>query len=182
MYERLYQSVCNYLIGWDICDSILHSAISSQIYWCLISIYLVRAWNTRLCARAIDPWLSPLKEMKYLPVAFSLSLPQQYSIVQLLQPLTWAILILECCWSKSRRLCSIRSNLSQVAYFAANVKVMYSALLEDNAIVACLFEHQLTGPLFSMKIYLNVNFGLFLSSAQSESEQPLIRSFLSPYT
>lgn len=32
-------------------------------------------WNTELCARAINPWLSPLEGMKYLPMAFFLSRP-----------------------------------------------------------------------------------------------------------
>lgn len=39
-----------------------------------------------------------------------------------------------------------------VASFAARVRAMYSASVDDNATVGCFFEHQLTGPPFNMKI------------------------------
>ena len=35
---------------------------------------------------------------------------------------------------------------------AASVSAIYSASVEERATVACLFEHQLTGPPLSMKI------------------------------
>ena len=62
------------------------------------------------------------------------------------------------------------SKRNQVPSFAANVKAIYSASVEDRATVDCLLEHQLTEPPLSMKMNLNVDFRLSLSLAQSESE------------
>lgn len=76
-----------------------------------------------------------------------------------------------CCWLGCRRPSSVSRSYSQVASFAAGVKLMYSALVDhERATVGCLFEHQLTGPLLSMKIKSEVDFQLFLSPAQSELE------------
>ena len=69
---------------------------------------------------------------------------------------------------------------SQVASFATNVKAMYLVLVDERAIIGCLFEHQLIGPPLSMKIKLKVDFRLFLSSAQSKSEYPSTNSLLWP--
>ena len=45
-----------------------------------------------------------------------------------------------------------------VASFAASIKATYSALVDDNVTVGCLLEHQLTGPLLSMKMKPEVDF------------------------
>lgn len=51
---------------------------------------------------------------------------------------------------------------------------MYSAFIEEKAIVDWRFEYQLTGPLLYMKIYLNVDFLMAWSLAQSELEYLLM--------
>lgn len=75
-----------------------------------------------------------------------------------------------CCWSGHRRPSSVSRSLSQVVSFAARVRAIYSALVDDNATVDCFLEHQLTDPLFSIKMRPDVDLWLFLLSAQSESE------------
>ena len=67
---------------------------------------------------------------------------------------------------------------SQVASFAASVRAIYSALVDEKATVGCLFEHQLIGPPLSIKMKPEVDFQLFLSPAQSESEYPSTSSLL----
>lgn len=52
----------------------------------------------------------------------------------------------------------------QVAFFVANVKAIYLALMEDWATVNCFLEHQLMKPLLSIKIKLNIDFRLSLFS------------------
>lgn len=71
-----------------------------------------------------------------------------------------------------------------MASFAARVNATYSASVDDKAKIACLLEHQLTGPPFSMKMKPDVDFLVAWSPAQSELEYPLmIRSppSLPPY-
>lgn len=65
---------------------------------------------------------------------------------------------------------------SHVASFSARVRAMYYALVDDNAIVGCFLEHQLTGPSLSIKMKPEVDFRLSLSPAQSESKYPSTRS------
>lgn len=57
---------------------------------------------------------------------------------------------------------------------------MYSASVDDNATVRCFFEHQLTGPPFSMKIKPEVDFQSSLSPARSDSEYPSTKSLSWP--
>lgn len=65
---------------------------------------------------------------------------------------------------------------SHVASFAAKVRAMYSTSVDNNATVGCFFKHQLTNPLFSMKMKLEFDFRLFLLLAQSEFEYPSTKS------
>ena len=52
----------------------------------------------------------------------------------------------------------MRRSRSQVASLAASVKAMYSASVDDSATVDCRFEHQLTGPPFSINMKPEVDF------------------------
>lgn len=81
-----------------------------------------------------------------------------------------------CRWSGWRGLNSVSSRRSHVASFAASVRAMYSASVDDKATMGCLLEHQLTGPPLSMKMKPEVDFQLSLSPAQSKSEYPSTRS------
>lgn len=63
-----------------------------------------------------------------------------------------------------------------MASLAAKVSAVYFASVENRATFACLLEHQLISPPFSMKMNPDVDFRLFLSPAQSESEYPSIFS------
>lgn len=45
-----------------------------------------------------------------------------------------------------------------MAFFAAKVSATYSTFVNDKITVACLLEHQLTGPSFSMKMNSDVDF------------------------
>ena len=47
---------------------------------------------------------------------------------------------------------------SHVASFGASVNATYSASVEESATVDWRFEHQLTGPPLSMKMYPDVDF------------------------
>ena len=85
-----------------------------------------------------------------------------------------------CCWPDYKRPSSVSNKQSHVASFAAMVSGMYSASVNKRIMVGFLFEHQLTSPPFTMKMKLDVNFRLFLSPAQSESEYPSIGSLFSP--
>ena len=129
---------------------------------------LVLAWNTGLCARARDPWLSPLSETVGSP-SLGLRLLRSLSIACTHEFLL-ETLISACCWSASNTPSSVRSRRSQVASLAASVSAMYSASVEEIATVNCLLEHQLIGPPFSIKMKPDVDFRLSLSPAQSESE------------
>ena len=84
------------------------------------------------------------------------------------------------CWSSGCRRPSLVRKRSQVASFAASVRVMYYAFVDDRATVDCLFEHQLTGPPLSIKTNPEVDLRLSLSPAQSESEYPSTSSLSSP--
>ncbi len=66
--------------------------------------------------------------------------------------LSCAILISKYWLSSSSTPISVRSSLSQVAFFAARFNVTYSASVDDQATVGCLLEHQLTGLPFSIKM------------------------------
>lgn len=68
------------------------------------------------------------------------------------------------------------SKQSYVPSFAAKVKAIYLALVNDNTIVAYFFEYQLIVPLLSMKIKLEVDLQLFFLLAQSKSEYPCTNS------
>ena len=85
-----------------------------------------------------------------------------------------------CCGSGWRIPNSVSNRRSHVAFFAASVKVIYSASIDDKATVSRLLEHQLTGPPFSMKMKSEVDFRLFLFPAQSESEYPSTKSLSWP--
>ncbi len=57
-----------------------------------------------------------------------------------------------------------------MVFFAAKVSATYFASVDDRATVACLLEHQLTGPLLSMKMNLDVDFLVAWSPSRSELE------------
>lgn len=143
---------------------------------------LVLEWKTGLWAKAIDPLLLPFNEMttcESVAVVDSLSPPHAISRSY------WMLcthvfcsetLMKTCCWSGCKSPSSVSSRRSHVASFVASVKAMYSASVDDNATVGCLFEHQLTGLPLSIKIKPEVDFWLSLSPAQSKLEYPSMRS------
>lgn len=47
---------------------------------------------------------------------------------------------------------------SYILFFAARIKAIYLAYVDDRAIIDCFFEHQFTGPLFNIKIKFEVDF------------------------
>lgn len=57
-----------------------------------------------------------------------------------------------------------------MASLAAKVRAIYSALVDDSIIMGCFLEYQLAETLFSIKMKSDVNFQLFLSLAQLESQ------------
>ena len=57
-----------------------------------------------------------------------------------------------------------------MVFFAAKVSATYFASVDDRATVACLLEHQLTGPPLSMKMNLDVDFLVAWSPSRSELE------------
>ncbi len=145
---------------------------------------LVRAWKTGLWAKAMDPWLSPFNGsevdgfagivraamlVKVLDEGTSPSCPVALSLICSV-PVLFVTLISAYWPSLSRRPTSVSSSLSQVDSFAARVSATYSASVDESATVAYLFEHQLTGPPFSMKMKPDVDFLVAWSPAQSESE------------
>lgn len=67
-----------------------------------------------------------------------------------------------------------------MASFTASVKTIYSASVDEKAIIGCLFEHKLIGPPLSMKMKPKVDFRIFLSSAQSKLEYLFTNSLLWP--
>lgn len=85
-------------------------------------------------------------------------------------PILFVTMILVYKSSLSKRPISVSSSLNQVASFAARANATYSAFVDEKATVACIFEHQLTGPPFCMKMKPNVNFLVTWSSALSESK------------
>ncbi len=125
-----------------------------------MSICLVLAWKTGLCAKAIDLWLSPLSETLAPPG----SIPSRLLLMACTHVFLLEILIWVCCWSGSSSPSSVRRSLSQVASLTASMSVIYSASVEERATVDCLFEHQLTGPPLSIKINPEVDFRLSLWS------------------
>lgn len=90
------------------------------------------------------------------------------------------ILISAYCLSCSKNPSFVSKRPSHIAFLMANVRAIYLVLVDDNAIVVCFFKHQLTGPLFSMKIKSDVDFWLSLSLAQSESKYPSTKSLSWP--
>ena len=74
----------------------------------------------------------------------------------------------------------MKKSCSQVASLAARVKAMYLASADDSTTINCHFEHQLTGPLFSINIKPEVDFQLSLLLVQSQSKYPTTQSFSSP--
>ncbi len=85
-----------------------------------------------------------------------------------------------CCGSGWRSPNSVNSRRSHVASFAAIVKVIYSASIDDKVTVGRLLEHKLTGPPLSIKMKPDVDFRLSLFPAQSESEYPSTKSLSWP--
>ena len=69
---------------------------------------------------------------------------------------------------------------SYVTSFAAKVRAIYLALVDNNAAIAYFFEYQLTNPSLSMNMKSEVDFRLYLSSAQSKFEYPSTNSFFWP--
>lgn len=73
-------------------------------------------------------------------------------------------------WLGCKKLSLVNSNHSHIASFAANIKAIYLASMDDKETVAYFLKHQLTGPPFSMKIKPEVNLQLFLSPTQLKSK------------
>lgn len=91
------------------------------------------------------------------------------------------ILIRAYCQSGCRRPSSVNRSCSQMASFAASVKTMYLAFVDERATIGCLFDYQLTKPPLSIKIKLKFDFQLSLSCTQSELEYLFTNSlFQSP--
>lgn len=115
------------------------------------------------------------------------NLPLLYAILRLFSIVLMLILYLKTlismCYQFDYRSPSfINKKQSPIAFLATNVRAIYLALVDNSAIVSCFFEHQLTGPLFSIKIKSFVDFWLSLSSAQFKFKYSLIRSqFQLPY-
>lgn len=75
-----------------------------------------------------------------------------------------------CYWFGCRNSSFMSKRRSHVTSLAANVRAIYLVLVNNSAIIDGFFEHQLTGPSFSIKIKPEVNFWLSLSLTQVESE------------
>lgn len=150
MGQRLCQAVSYHLAGRDVgeLDPLSRNFVTDIM---MISMCLVRAWNTGLCAKAIEPWLSPFNSIDAPCCSLSQAMPT--FLLTAWQQVFDSRIIIWACWSfGSRRPSLVSSNLNHVASFVASVKAMYSASVEDSAAVDCLFEHQLTGPPFSIKM------------------------------
>lgn len=88
-----------------------------------------------------------------------------------MQMLLWEIVIRIYCLSSCRSLSFISSKCNQVTYYAANVKAIYSALIENTILIDCFLKHQYIRLLLSMKMNLNIDFRFFLILAQWVSKQ-----------
>lgn len=159
-----------------------------------MSMCFVLEWKTELWARAIDPWLSPFSGITIWPLfsfppILTSNLPNSSSLLRAISRSCWIFwihmflsetLIKAYCWLGYKKSNSISKRCSQVTFFTANVKVMYLALVEKKATVGYFCEHQRTGPPLSMKTKPEVDFQLFLSPAQSESEYPFTNRLSCP--
>lgn len=99
-----------------------------------------------------------------LDLGCSCSSPQTVlSLSKALVLLFLSTMFILACWSLGcKRLSLVKRRRSQVAFFAASVRAIYLASVDDNATIGCLFEQQLTGPLFNIKIKPDVDFWLSL--------------------
>lgn len=64
-------------------------------------------------------------------------------------------------WLNCKRSNFISNSYVNIVFLAANISAIYSILVEKKATMSYFFEHQLTGPPFSIKIKPKVNFWLF---------------------
>ena len=69
---------------------------------------------------------------------------------------------------------SVCRSLKYIVSLDAKVSATYSTSVDDKATVVCHYEYQLTGTPLSMKINHDVDFLVTWSTAQLESEYPLI--------
>ena len=129
------------------------------------NMFFVLAWMTGLCAREIKPWLSPFRVIDD-PAHRAISTS---SVMALAQELDLVILI----WADqslgSSRPSSINYSLSNVASLAPNVRAIYSASVNDSAM---LMQHQLTRAPLSMKMYPEVDFQHSLSRGNLSQNSP----------
>lgn len=72
--------------------------------------------------------------------------------------LFWETLIKVCFLFSYRNLSSMSSKCSYMTSFAANIKIIYLALIKNRGTVGCFLEHQLTSLLLKIKIKFNINF------------------------
>lgn len=80
------------------------------------------------------------------------------------------------------RLSLMKKSFSLVVFFAANIKAMYQASINNKATIACFLILQLTRPLFSIKTKPKVDFCVAQLPAQSELKYYfIIRFFPSPF-
>lgn len=98
-----------------------------------------------------------------------------FTLILLVEMLIWA-----CCWSGFNSPSSVKRRRSRLAISAVWVSTIYSASVEDNVTVTCLFEHQLAGQPCSIKMNQYVDLRLFLSLAQLEFKKSSIFNFSSP--
>lgn len=142
-------------------------------------ICFVLEWKIGLCVKAIDLWLLLFSGITIGSASFDSPTVTSLSPTRLNTRFFWMActlalcsetLMKACCWSGCRKPSSVSSNHNHVASFAANVKAMYLASVDDRATVACFLEHQLTGPLFNMKMKPEIDLRLSLSPAQLGSE------------
>lgn len=75
----------------------------------------------------------------------------------------------------------VRSSLSQVVFFTANIEGTYSTFVNDRATIAYFLAHQLTKPLFSIKTKSKIDFLMAWLPVQSDSEYSFIVRSPSPF-
>lgn len=115
-----------------------------------MSICFIPEWKTELCTKAINPWLSPFSGIIIGFTSFDLLIVNSLSLSHLNTKFSWMArtfafcsetLIKACSWSGYRRPSLVSSNYSHIAFFAANVNMMYLAFMDDKATVASFLEH-----------------------------------------
>lgn len=115
-----------------------------------------------------------------MPLKSSSSWSLKFALISFV-PLLLSITLISVYWSlKSSRPSSINKSYNYIIFFVVNINAIYIVFVEKKATVDWHFEYQLTGLMFSIKIYPNIDFLVSKSLAQLKLEYLLIiRSFLS---